>query len=250
LGITIVIATGRPAYGVKRIAGWLGLDGPLICTNGAHILSAIPRQDIRLMPIDREIALGVLDYLNENGFSFLLHLKNEYSFMAVSNPSTLPRSMPAFYLGPRGYLPKWEYKTINGDELKKDTPAIMKMAVMEPGHVLAKVREDLQGLYPGYLQYVSTSLDYMEIMNQSVNKGEALVYLAKTLGISTADVAAVGDGANDIEMLEMAGIGVAMSNCDPKAALAADRFTYSAAEDEAAEFIKEVIKAKAGSFSG
>jgi phosphoglycolate phosphatase (TIGR01487 family) len=58
-----------------------------------------------------------------------------------------------------------------------------------------------------------------------VNKGSALVRLASEIGLSPEDFLAIGDSANDLEMLSRAGIGVAVANANLRAQEVADWVT-------------------------
>ena len=69
------------------------------------------------------------------------------------------------------------------------------------------------------------------------NKGEALKQLTDYLGLSMEQVMAVGDGMNDLTMLRMAGVGVAMGNACPEAMAAADAVTADCDHDGVAQAI-------------
>ena len=87
---------------------------------------------------------------------------------------------------------------------------------------------------------VSSSLDENVEINQGhANKGEALLALAKHLGIDREQTMAFGDGLNDLSMLKEAGIGVAMANACEEAKAAADCFTLSCDEDGVARGIEK-----------
>ena len=59
-------------------------------------------------------------------------------------------------------------------------------------------------------------LKYIDIMVQGVTKWEAIKHLQEILGISSEQTITFGDGGNDQEMTENAGIGVAMQNSTNK----------------------------------
>jgi Cof subfamily protein (haloacid dehalogenase superfamily) len=56
--------------------------------------------------------------------------------------------------------------------------------------------------------------NYLEIVPFGVNKAEALMHLTAILGFQLSQVAAIGDGLNDIEMIKEAGLGIAMGNAE------------------------------------
>jgi Cof subfamily protein (haloacid dehalogenase superfamily) len=70
-----------------------------------------------------------------------------------------------------------------------------------------------------------------DVLPKGGSKGVGLEKLAKHYNIKQEDVIAFGDGLNDIEMLEYAGIGVGMGNGHPKALQAADFVTDSPEEN-------------------
>lgn len=61
-----------------------------------------------------------------------------------------------------------------------------------------------------------------ELMPAGVDKGSALLFLARRLGVRREEIVAFGDGDNDVDMLRAAGVGVAMADGDPGAKAAAD----------------------------
>ncbi|QNU68590.1 Cof-type HAD-IIB family hydrolase [Ruminiclostridium herbifermentans] len=81
----------------------------------------------------------------------------------------------------------------------------------------------------------------LEINAANAGKGLALLRLANSLGIQKSQIMACGDSENDIEMLEMAEIGVAMGNADEKVKLIADYITLSNEEDGVAHAINRFI---------
>jgi phosphoglycolate phosphatase (TIGR01487 family) len=60
------------------------------------------------------------------------------------------------------------------------------------------------------------------IMDASVSKGKALDYIAKEIGVSVKDFAAIGDSENDIDLLKMSGFGIAVANANLKLKMEAD----------------------------
>ena len=78
--------------------------------------------------------------------------------------------------------------------------------------VSAQAKRDLQDRYWLGL----TTPKWLELMPLGITKGSGLTALAEMLDIPMHDVMAFGDGENDIEMLQAAGIGIAMGNAMPE----------------------------------
>ena len=55
-------------------------------------------------------------------------------------------------------------------------------------------------------------VEFINILAPEVSKGRALEALASHLGVSLSEVAAIGDGTNDIPLFSLAGLAVAMDN--------------------------------------
>ena len=76
-------------------------------------------------------------------------------------------------------------------------------------------------------------------MARGIDKARSLQRLLRHLGLDQKDLAACGDGYNDISMLEFAGFSAAMENGVPEAKKAADVITRSNEEDGVAWFVKK-----------
>ena len=88
--------------------------------------------------------------------------------------------------------------------------------------------------------YVTSSVPrYIEVSHGSVCKRNAIDWLAKYLHIYKEEIAAFGDGENDLEMIEYAGYGVAMGNAVDLLKKASDRVAPSVDDDGVAQVLKE-----------
>jgi hypothetical protein len=95
--------------------------------------------------------------------------------------------------------------------------------------------------YGGRLYLASSRKRYLEMVDVQVNKGRALGYLAGSMGISANEVLAIGDSMNDVDMLEYAGIGVAMGNANEKVKAVADFITLLNTEDGVAFAVEKFV---------
>lgn len=79
-------------------------------------------------------------------------------------------------------------------------------------------------------------------MPKGVHKASGLAHLCEHLGLTSDSVMALGDEANDISMLEWAGLGVAMANATDQVKHIADKVTTRSNEDSGvAEAIEQYV---------
>ena len=84
--------------------------------------------------------------------------------------------------------------------------------------------------------------NYLEIVPLGVHKAEALRHLTAILGLELSQVAAIGDGLNDIEMLTEAGLGIAMGNAPEAVKSVAGWVTGTNNEAGVAQAVRKLLK--------
>lgn len=92
------------------------------------------------------------------------------------------------------------------------------------------------------LKYIPQYGDFIEIISKNTDKGKGLLKLAEKYGIDKNHVYAVGDGANDVTMLNAAAVGFVPENGDEYAKKAADVFVKSNNEGAVADAIYKIEK--------
>ena len=88
---------------------------------------------------------------------------------------------------------------------------------------------------------VQTAAFYLEVIPKVINKGQGIRDICKVLGIDPDEVISFGDAANDIPMLQEAGMGVAMGNAAEAVKAAADMVTLSNNEDGIAAALEKLL---------
>jgi Cof subfamily protein (haloacid dehalogenase superfamily) len=81
---------------------------------------------------------------------------------------------------------------------------------------------------------------FLEVTRKNVNKGNALAKLVEQLGLTAANVMAIGDQGNDLSMIEYAGTGVAMGNAIDSVKTAAQHITTDNDHDGVAQAIEKL----------
>lgn len=103
---------------------------------------------------------------------------------------------------------------------------VSRLIIREPGSENGEVFNDLiadLGLHE--VAYFVGWSAWLDIAPVGVDKAHGLTFVCEDLGIDPADVLAIGDGYNDIEMLQWAGRGVAMGDAPDEVKAAADHVT-------------------------
>lgn len=250
-GLSVVIATGRSRDMAERIAAWLGLTTPLICCNGARVFSGRPPRSTErelwgFVPMGEEEVLGVTSILRDMDVYFHVHIEDTLA-LEVRNLRRLPRnhfSIRRFLWARFGGYSMVRPKVLQDGTIEKYSSLIPKICADGPEDVIAEVESRVLKRFPGRLQCVRTDRTFLEIMSVKVNKGEALATVASRMDLSMGQVAAIGDGDNDIEMVNKAGIGVAVANGSPKLCLEASDIVLSNDDDGPARFILEILRGR------
>lgn len=93
------------------------------------------------------------------------------------------------------------------------------------------------------LHITSSSVTNTEFMDKKATKGEGIKRFCNMMGVSLSDVIAIGDSDNDVTMLEIAGLGLAVSNGTQSAKAAADRIICSNDQSSMNYVYENIIKA-------
>ncbi len=232
LGWHVILATGKPPWAIRDLTARLGLAGPHVVANGAGTWSGAGIRLLYELPAEAV----------REGLAFGKALDVA---MAVS--------------GPAGVFcqPDWgaEQVTLSLAAVGEPAPTIISDAVAAEPHpwkvILIAATDpprppDLAGS-----RWVRTHPLFFEAVPARASKGAALRTLSQALGLQPADVVAVGDGANDIEMLRFAGTGVAMAHAPAAVRALASVVTRSNDEDGVALAIEPLLRRSGhGALSG
>lgn len=119
-----------------------------------------------------------------------------------------------------------------------------KLLVIAPdGEV--EVLAALTGALPAGVHAQTSNPTYLEITRADVDKASALRALCRRRGIERTEVAAIGDGMNDLPMLAFARLAIAPANARPAVVAQADLLVPSNDEDGVAHALRRLVRAGA-----
>ena len=123
-----------------------------------------------------------------------------------------------------------------------DVQKVMLFARNTPGSELVTkaITDAVAERFPS-IKTTSSTWNNLELNIATAHKGNSLKRFAEHLGYTLDNCMALGDGTNDLSMIQAAGLGVAMSNAHPLVLAAADHVTTSNDEDGVAKAIRDFV---------
>jgi hypothetical protein len=209
-GVKVVIASARPPRSVRHIYESLRLYTWQINYNGAMIWDEPHRQVIFHQPMEGGLARRIIE-----------HARSLFPDVLVSC------EVQDRWLTDR---PDHKHTTETGRLFRPDKIAAIAELCSEPvtkllllGHpeMMSHLVPIIVDTYPN-VSVVQSDPDLIQIMDGAVSKASALGHVASHYRVPMEQVMAIGDAANDIPMLEAAGVAVAMDNAKPDVKRIAD----------------------------
>ena len=229
-GKKIVLATGRMYEAAVAFLEELELDTPLITYNGALVKNK-NREVIQENLISYELTKAVVELAEDFGLHIQYYSDGDYYYRWENKY--------AREYGEITGLPGVETRVKLQNFIKK--PALKLLVIEDQEKRREYFKKELYKYYKHRLSISSSMSTYIEITSSNVNKGRALVDLANEYKILPEEIIAVGDGYNDLPMLEMAGLGVAMENAPEEIRAKADRITNSNDEQGVAKVLEYLL---------
>ncbi len=232
-GVRIVLASGRVAEAMDRYAEQLGLferPGYMISDNGSTVSATLPRAILRQYTFDRALLLRLFD-----AFELLDLPVQVYRDRTILATKACPKAISDVKISgfTREVIPNLA-QTLDF--------APTKIVIPGDPEVLPTALAVIRHTFGNQVNALISKPYYLEILPAQADKGTALQYVADTLGISSRDIMAIGDAANDLGMIRFAGWGVAMANGTPEVRRAARIVTDASHEgDGVAEVIEDYL---------
>lgn len=228
-GAYVFIASGRSIESTQKYWTKVSASRYMIYSNGAGIFDCQENENISILSIENDVILKLFNYAIKN--DICVRLDTPYG----------------------RYITNMLY-CVNGTEMKL-TEEIEKflneneVVQLSFVHVIEEKIYDLVEFFKNNINQelkiedlFKTGLNNeyfaMNVVNTAVSKGNAIEGLCKFLKIDLKDVIAMGDGLNDISMIERVGLGIAMENAKEEVKKVAKIVTCTNNESAVAKIIK------------
>lgn len=231
-GHVVVIATGRSNRLSILYYNELKLKTPLINSNGAVLHNPYDQSWGNYhLPLKHDTAMEIVETCYELNSKNILAAVHDAVYLDAYD-----EMIANFY----GVNPKKEDDSFIVGKVKdhlKENPTLM-LLYPETKHVdtLTNRLNELETEVVDHRNW-GEPFHVIEVMNKQMNKAEALRQVADYYGIPQQRIIAFGDGSNDLEMIDYAGVGVAMTNGLPQIKNVAKYITDTNENDGVANFL-------------
>lgn len=232
-GATIVLASGRPTYGIMPVAQCLDLEhtgGYILAYNGGKIVDCRTQEVLYERHLPDEVIPLIYQYAVRTGHALLGYVGNE---IITEKPHDE-------YVGEESRINKMAIRKVD-NLLEHLEPHPTKLLMTGHPAEMEKAEQELSQLLADRMDVYRSAPFFIELVPKGIDKAQSLRRLLGHINLTPADMIAFGDGYNDLSMLHLAGMGVAMANAAPEVRADADAVTLSNDADGVAVALKKYL---------
>lgn len=235
-GVRLVLASGRPTFGIAALANQLQLadyGGYVLSYNGGRIIDWCKKTVIFSQVVDQKLVPILYDFAEKAQLPIVTYLpdailasKNEGEYLAEE---ARINGMPVVVA--QNFVE--EAMQIAGGSTKFLIPG-------EP-ELLIQLESEMKAALSEQMEVFRSAPFFLELPPKGIDKAQSLQRLLTHLGLERESLMAFGDGFNDLSMIQFAGQGVAMSNAVEEVKSIADFVTTSNDEDGIAHALEQLL---------
>jgi Cof subfamily protein (haloacid dehalogenase superfamily) len=234
--IPFILASSRMPAAMRHLQAELGiLNDPLIAFNGGYVIHYQGENPTPVMYDSVEIPVSIVSAIvslsDERELSISLYNRDDWYAPArdfwTDREERITKVMSVIK-SPQEVIKLW---TAVGK-------GAHKVMCMGPEKQIDFIESELNRRFPNDLHNYRSRPTYLEIAPRAISKGTALAMIMRELhGKSLEHVLSFGDNYNDIDMLRMSGIGVAVANARQEVIAVAKEVTAASVDDGVAQSI-------------
>ncbi|HCX65103.1 MAG TPA: hypothetical protein DHN33_07830 [Eubacteriaceae bacterium] len=246
-GVIVTLATGRSFGNMRHVVQKTKVNHPVVTNDGAFIVSPQTEEVFFEKRIPREATVGIIDLFEKNRIRYMLHLDTYSLLNRKMNYAFFIKRLKwrAFFVGLNEknsmvVKPHLDIKEQMGR--KYNLP--LKMSIMANELSPEKIEELRKRVVDRYGEVISLSYSgsgNFEVLPFGISKGHGIDFYADYYGFSPKEIVAIGDNYNDREMLQKAGLGIAMGNAGDDLKEIADQVTKSNEKNGVAHAIRKWV---------
>ncbi len=224
--IRVFLASGRPSQAIAKFVNLFSLDTIVLASNGGCVVDVNNHEVIFAFEMSGELVHRVVEIAFTCGASPCVYSPTEWYVARIDSNVEIEMKRS-------GLTPKVV-------DLYSLTLPLIKVLIVGDNAALECCEKQIASNNEG-LKYFYTYPEYLEVMPTNVSKGRARDAMLDYLGILPESVLAIGDGVNDLELLEGVGVSVAMSNAHESIKRMSDYTTLSNNDHGVAVAIRALV---------
>ncbi len=228
-GLIFTISSGRPIQGIEHLNEQLNLDLPFITYNGAMVVMGKSRKILYEQKMAADDVKSIFSLGERYNTSIILWSNNTLYANRIDARTT--KYSEGFRVEP----------VIIRDPEEIAQKGVTKMLWYDEIELIDRYEKEVGQFLGDNINYHTSKPIYLEFVDKRASKAIAMERLGEHYGIKREEMIAVGDGANDLSMIEYAGLGVAMANAKDEVKAKADYITLSNDEDGVANVIYKFV---------
>jgi len=229
-GVPVVPVTARPPHATWPLIDRAGIDGLVVCANGALVCDGATHEVLQVDLLTASIAGRLVEQVRAAVPGILL---------AVDAPDRFVHE-PGFLRGYEGW-----------DDEVKEVPdvadvlgdGVVKVVARRDGRTASDLAASVEAILAEQAHVTSSNPEWIELSAFGVTKAHGLLAVCDLLGVPLSAVAAVGDNMNDLSMLAAAGLSCAVANARQEVLAVADRVLASNEDEGVAQLLEEAAAA-------
>jgi Cof subfamily protein (haloacid dehalogenase superfamily)/beta-phosphoglucomutase family hydrolase len=229
-GIEFTITSGRPPRGMAMLTEALKLKAPIAAFNGGMFVEpdlTTVREEL-LIPVG--VGIQVIDYLLKEGLDAWVYSTTNWYLRRLDAPHAAHEQQTV------------QFAPTVVEDLHSILNEVVKIVgVSDDAQRIACAEAEMRSRLGSYVSASSSQPYYIDFTNRDANKGMVVRMTANYFGISTSQIAVIGDGLNDVLMFANAGLSIAMGNAAPEVQRMAKYVTGSNEADGFADAVDQII---------
>jgi Cof subfamily protein (haloacid dehalogenase superfamily) len=230
-GIVFTIATGRHITTAKQTAQELGINGPIVCNNGALVIDPNTNQRYDYLLIEEEKVHQAIQIAEDFQVPYLLYTMNDT--ISTNNSKQLLLDIVGDNVNDIHEVKQSDLKDIIAS-------GILKILMVEYDKQKQEhLRKTLEA--KGLHKIVQSHVGFLDMINPNTNKGHGVAFLASYYKVNKEEILTIGDQENDLEMIRFTPNGVAMKDANPLLIREASYVTKSYEEEGFTEAVMDLV---------
>lgn len=207
-GGIFAICTGRMSTSIIPLCKQMGLNGYVITFNGAEICDIESGKKIFSSHVSNNACIKLLKYAEKNGYKIQVYPND----ILTVDKTCLNYEKYAN----KCRVPLCEANEKLSELFKRNGYDSAKVLFYTDSKRKEKMLFEINELLENKFQVVNSNSEHIDVMAKDVSKGKTLLRLCDIIGIKTEKVICFGDELNDLSMLQLAGLSIAVDNANPK----------------------------------